>query len=119
MAKLTTAQKETRRAHHELHLERQRRMAPAERPRISPQRNMPGRFQGILPEHFTSMRTCVEMPETEPNDFRYLFRRTGRPTQPEYLWFDIDGVNKPPRVFGSIYSACQYYLDAGWEDASW
>lgn len=102
-----------------LHYAREARMPEPERPRISPQRNQPKPANGVHPHEWISMRTCVENPEEHPNDFRYLYKRTGSPNDPTYVWFTMEGQQDPPRTFPSIVQALSPYILEGWEDASW
>lgn len=117
---LTPKQREKQRASQRLYHERQSRMPQDSRPRLSPKQNIPGPYQSVRPDEFTSMRTAVENPEDYPNDFRYLFRKANNPKgEPEYVWIDIDGLRKPQESFPSLYAATAYYHRRKWEDASW
>lgn len=118
---LTYAQKMKRTARTAEHYARQARMPPDTRPRLSPRDNLPGSPQGVTPAKLISMRTCVERPEENPNDFRYLFRVANRAaSDPTYVWLDMDGVQVPNgKTYPSLYAACAAMHKSGWEDASW
>jgi hypothetical protein len=121
MPALTYAQKMKQTARVAEHHARQARMPPDKRPRLSPKDNLPGAPQGVLPTNLVSMRTAVERPEDNPNDFRYLYRVANRPpTDPQYVWLDMDGVQVPKgKTYPTLYAALAPMIKNGWEDASW
>lgn len=94
-------------------------MPEIERPRLSPREHIPGKDQGIRPDKLLSMRVCIERPEKNPNDFRYLFRVLNGTNIPEFMWLDRDAECPDSKVYDSLFSAIVDMANKGWEDASW
>lgn len=115
---LTAQQKAKQSRRQRQHREREARMPYAERPRLSPQKNIPKPCNGVTPDLYTSMRCCMENPEKHPNDFRYLYRRANNGTEVEYMWFSMEG-NRSAQTYDNLPDAIMALARAGWEDASW